>query len=111
MATPDGGLWIGFTSGGADFLKDGLITSQTCNRHDGKAAAEELVRQLPTQKDKQACLLPPIADARKIGRSIAEAVGKQAIQDGQAQVADENALRLELEANIWEPLYVPYELK
>jgi signal transduction histidine kinase/ligand-binding sensor domain-containing protein len=27
MATPDGGLWIGFSSGGADFLKDGRITS------------------------------------------------------------------------------------
>jgi signal transduction histidine kinase/ligand-binding sensor domain-containing protein len=27
MATPDGGLWIGFSSGGADFLKGGRITS------------------------------------------------------------------------------------
>jgi len=26
-ATPDGGLWIGFNYGGADFLKDGRITS------------------------------------------------------------------------------------
>jgi hypothetical protein len=30
-------------------------------------------------------------------------LGKQAIQDGQAQVADEDALNRELEANIWEP--------
>jgi signal transduction histidine kinase/ligand-binding sensor domain-containing protein len=27
MATPDGGLWIGFSNGGADFLKDDRITS------------------------------------------------------------------------------------
>jgi hypothetical protein len=27
LATPDGGLWIGFNYGGADFLKDGRITT------------------------------------------------------------------------------------
>jgi len=76
-----------------------------------KAAAEELVRHLPTLKDKEASLLPPISQARKLGREIAQAVGKQAIQDGQAQVADEDAFNCELEANIWEPAYVPYERK
>ena len=74
-----------------------------------KAAAQESVRQLPTQKDKQASLLPPIADARRLGRLIALAVGKQALLDGQAQVAGEDALKRELQANIWEPVYVPYE--
>jgi malate dehydrogenase (oxaloacetate-decarboxylating) len=29
--------------------------------------------------------------------------------DRQAQVPDEAALRRELEANTWEPVYVPYE--
>jgi malate dehydrogenase (oxaloacetate-decarboxylating) len=76
-----------------------------------KAAAMELIRHLPTQKDKQASLLPPIADARAIGRFIAQAVGKQAIEDGQAQVSDEAALSREVEANIWEPAYLPYEPK
>jgi malate dehydrogenase (oxaloacetate-decarboxylating) len=38
-------------------------------------------------------------------------VGKQAIKDGQAQVADEQALNRELQANIWEPVYVQYERK
>jgi hypothetical protein len=33
----------------------------------------------------------------------------QAIEDGQAQIADEADLQRELQANIWEPLYVPYE--
>jgi malate dehydrogenase (oxaloacetate-decarboxylating) len=42
---------------------------------------------------------------------IGEAVGKQAIQDGQAQVADEAALKRELQANVWEPVYLPYERK
>ena len=76
-----------------------------------KAAATELTHHLPTQKDKGGSLLPPISEARKLGRLIGQAVGKQAIQDGQAQVADENALNKELDANIWEPVYVPYEYK
>jgi malate dehydrogenase (oxaloacetate-decarboxylating) len=76
-----------------------------------KAAAQELVRHLPTQKDKQAGLLPPLAQARELGRMIGQAVGRQAVLDGQAQVANEEALERELQANIWEPVYVPYELK
>jgi len=76
-----------------------------------KAAATELTHHLPTQKDKEGSLLPPISEARQLGRLIGKAVGKQAIQDGQAQVADEEALNKELDANIWEPVYVPYEYK
>ena len=76
-----------------------------------KAAATELTHHLPTQKDKEGSLLPPISEARQLGRLIGQAVGKQAIRDGQAQVADEQALNRELDANIWEPVYVPYEYK
>jgi malate dehydrogenase (oxaloacetate-decarboxylating) len=75
-----------------------------------KAAAEELVRHLPTQTNKDASLLPPLYEARKLGRLIGQAVGRQAIQDGQAQVANEEELDRELDANIWEPVYLPYEL-
>jgi len=76
-----------------------------------KAAATELTHHLPTQKEKGGSLLPPMSEARQLGRLIGQAVGKQAIQDGQAQVADEDALNRELDANIWEPVYVPYEYK
>lgn len=76
-----------------------------------KAAAEELVRHLPTQKDPEASLLPPLSEARQLGRMIGQAVGRQAIRDGQAQVGDEDSLNRELQANIWEPVYVPYERK
>jgi malate dehydrogenase (oxaloacetate-decarboxylating) len=75
------------------------------------AAAKELVRLVPTQKDKKASLLPFLSDSRQLSRSIALAVGRQAIQDGQAEVADEDSLDRELQANIWEPVYVPYERK
>jgi malate dehydrogenase (oxaloacetate-decarboxylating) len=95
------GLALGIVASKARFVTDTMV----------KAAATELIRHLPTQKDKQAPLLPPISQARQLGRLIAGAVGRQAIQDGQAQVAGEDSLNRELDANIWEPQYVPYERK
>jgi malate dehydrogenase (oxaloacetate-decarboxylating) len=91
----------------------GIIASKARRVTDTmvKAAATELIRHLPTLKDKQASLLPPISEARELGRVIAQAVGRQAIKDGQAQVEGEEALNRELEANFWEPGYVPYERK
>jgi malate dehydrogenase (oxaloacetate-decarboxylating) len=75
------------------------------------AAAKELVRLVPTQKDKKASLLPSLSESRQLSRSIAQAVGRQAVHDGQAQLAGEDSLDRELQANIWEPVYVPYERK
>ena len=40
---------------------------------------------------------------------VGEAVGKQAIAEGVAGVADEDALLAELRDYVWEPVYVPYE--
>ncbi len=95
------GLALGIVASKAKRVTDTMI----------KAAAQELVRHLPTQNDKNASLLPPISEARELGRLIGLAVGRQAIRDGHAQVADEAALNRELRANIWEPVYVPYERK
>jgi malate dehydrogenase (oxaloacetate-decarboxylating) len=95
------GLALGIVASKARFVTDTMV----------KAAATELIKNLPTQKDKQAPLLPPISQARPLGRLIAEAVGRQAIKDGQAQITGEDALSRELDANIWEPQYVPYERK
>jgi malate dehydrogenase (oxaloacetate-decarboxylating) len=89
----------------------GIIASKARRVTDAMvmAASKELVQLAPTQKDKQAPLLPSLVDSRKLSRSIAQAVGRQAIQDGQAQVAGEGELEREIDANIWEPVYVPYE--
>jgi malate dehydrogenase (oxaloacetate-decarboxylating) len=95
------GLALGILASKAKRVTDTMV----------KAAAEELVRQLPTQKDKQASLLPPLAQARQLGRMIGQAVGRQAMLDGQAQVADEAELEREIAANIWDPVYMPYEFK
>ena len=95
------GLALGIVASKARRVTDTMI----------KAAAQELVRHLPTQKDKQASLLPPLSDARSLAALIGRAVGKQAIQDGQAQVGGEAALEREVQVNIWEPIYAPYERK
>jgi len=95
------GLALGIVASKARRVTDTMI----------KAAAQELVRHLPTQKDKQASLLPQLSEARSLAALIGRAVGKQAIQDGQAQVGGDAALEREVQANIWEPIYTPYERK
>lgn len=95
------GLALGILASRAKRVTDSMI----------KAAATELIQNLPTQKDKNASLLPPLSEARRLGRVIGEAVGRQAIRDGQAQIAGEKELSRELDANIWEPVYESYEHK
>jgi len=91
----------------------GIIASKAKRVTDAMVmvAAKELVRLTPTQKDKRASLLPSLSESRQLSRAIAQAVGKQAIQDGQSQLSGEESLDRELQANIWEPVYVPYERK
>ncbi len=73
------------------------------------ASAKALAGLSPTQKDKNADLLPPIADSRAIALVVAEAVGKQAIAEGIAGLTDSKAFESELRAYVWEPCYLPYE--
>jgi malate dehydrogenase (oxaloacetate-decarboxylating) len=93
------GLALGIIASKARHVTDTMIM----------AAAKELARLVPTHKDKSANLLPPLSDSRHLSRLIARAVGKRALQDGEAQIEDEDMLERELDANIWEPVYVPYE--
>ena len=95
------GLALGIVASRAKRVTDTMVM----------AAAKELARLVPTQKDKKANLLPSLSESRQLSLSIAQAVGRQTIQDGQAQVAGEDSLDRELQANIWEPVYVPYERK
>jgi malate dehydrogenase (oxaloacetate-decarboxylating) len=95
------GLALGIIASRARRVTDTMI----------KAAAEELARHAPTVKDKEASLLPSISEARRLARLIGRAVGRQAMEDGQAQLSSEADLDRELQANIWEPVYVPYERK
>jgi malate dehydrogenase (oxaloacetate-decarboxylating) len=73
------------------------------------AAAHALAGLSPTREDRNAPLLPPIGDSRKVGMVVAEAVGRQAIADGVAEIADPEGLQAQLRAYVWEPVYQPYE--
>jgi malate dehydrogenase (oxaloacetate-decarboxylating) len=73
------------------------------------AAAKALAQLSPAREDRSKPLLPPVADSRKVGLLVGEAVGRQAITDGVAEVADAEALSDQLRAYVWEPVYLPYE--
>ena len=93
------GLALGILASKARRVSDAMIM----------ASAKALAAQSPTQRDKNADLLPPIVDSRKISFLVAEAVGKQAVAEGLAGVADEDVFGKELREYIWEPVYHPYE--
>jgi malate dehydrogenase (oxaloacetate-decarboxylating) len=92
------GLALGIISSKARQVSDAMI----------KASAIALAELAPTRQSKSANLLPPLASIRSVSLAIAKAVGNQAIQDGSATV-DEDQFEQELAANIWEPVYEPYE--
>jgi malate dehydrogenase (oxaloacetate-decarboxylating) len=92
------GLALGIISSKARQVSDAMI----------KAAAIALAELAPTRQNKRANLLPPLASIRSVSLAIAKAVGNQAIKEGSATV-DEDQFEQELAANIWEPVYEPYE--
>jgi malate dehydrogenase (oxaloacetate-decarboxylating) len=73
------------------------------------AAAKTLASLSPARNDNTAALLPPMADSRKIGLVVGEAVARQAIADGVADGTGEESLKERLLAYVWEPVYLPYE--
>ncbi len=96
------GLALGILASRATRVSDAMIM----------ASAKALAALSPTRMDRNASLLPPIADSRKVALVVAEAVGKQAMVEGIAKVmdvTDVEALKNELHAYAWDPVYLPYE--
>ena len=89
------GLALGVVSSQARRISDEMI----------KAAALALADLSPASS-----LLPPLEDIRSVSRKVAGAVGRKAMQQGLSDL-DEAQFETALEANIWEPVYVPYELE
>ncbi len=89
----------------------GILVSQAKRVTDAMimAAAKTLAALSPARTDRDAPLLPPIADVRKISLVVAKAVALQAIADGVADAVEEAALVEDLRAYVWEPVYRPYE--
>ena len=73
------------------------------------AAARALALLSPAREDKNAPLLPPIADSRHVSLFVAEAVAQQAISDAVAAISDAATLDAQLRAYVWDPVYLPYE--
>lgn len=93
------GLALGILVSRADRVTDGMMM----------AAAKALANLSPARNDKNAPLLPPIADSRKVSRAVATAVGKAAMAERVSAIPDAESLERELDAYIWEPVYLPYE--
>ncbi len=89
----------------------GVISSQASRVSDAmiKTAALALADLSPARNDKRASLLPPLESIRSVSSMVAKAVGLQAIHQGLTP-GDESGFEAALASNIWEPVYLPYEL-
>jgi malate dehydrogenase (oxaloacetate-decarboxylating) len=89
----------------------GILVSRARRVTDGMmmAAAKALASVSPTVQDKNAPLLPPIAESRSVALAVADAVFRQAVSDGVAGVEDATNPAELLRAYVWEPVYHPYE--
>ena len=89
----------------------GILVSKASRVTEGMimAAAKTLASLSPARADMTAALLPPIADSRKVGMIVGEAVALQAVADGVAEGGEEATLKDRLRAYVWEPVYLPYE--
>ena len=93
------GLALGILVSRATRVTDAMIMS----------AAKTLAGLSPTCQDKNAPLLPPVRDSRKIALVVAKAVARQAIAEGVAAIENSATLSQQLRAYVWQPVYVPYQ--
>ena len=93
------GLALGVIASKARHVSDGMIM----------AAANTLAGLSPTRKDRGSRLLPPLSDSRNIALAVAQAVGKQAMNEGLAEETDSDTFLDELRAFMWTPIYARYE--
>jgi malate dehydrogenase (oxaloacetate-decarboxylating) len=89
----------------------GILVSRATRVTDGMimAATKALASLSPARADKNAPLLPPIADARKTSAAVAEGVFRQAIADGVAEPTSDAEIAEKLSDYMWEPVYRLYE--
>ncbi len=91
------GLALGIVAGRARRVSDAMIMT----------AARTLASLSPVEKDRNANLLPPLAESRRLSRVIAAAVTRQAVSEGLSDLKDSD-IDAAVDANIWEPKYLPY---
>jgi malate dehydrogenase (oxaloacetate-decarboxylating) len=72
------------------------------------AAARVVAELSPARHDRNANLLPPMVELRKISFQVAVAVAAQAIAEGLAQPMSEENIASAVRAKMWEPVYATY---
>jgi len=92
------GLALGIVAAKARRVSDAMFMT----------AARALAELSPVEKDRNASLLPPLAQSRQLSRVIAAAVARQAIAEGLSDLKDFE-VEAAVEANVWEPVYLKYE--
>jgi malate dehydrogenase (oxaloacetate-decarboxylating) len=89
----------------------GILVSRARRVTEGMimAAAKALAGLSPSRADKSAPLLPSVAESRKVGLVVAEAVARQAIGEGAAAIDRSAPLADLIRDYVWNPVYVHYE--
>ena len=73
-------------------------------------AARTLADQVSTERLAAGALYPPVEDLRPVTRAVALAVARAAVDGGLAGIAPGTDVTAEVDAAMWWPDYVPYEL-
>jgi len=91
------GLGLGVLAAGARRVSDAMFMS----------AARALAECSPARHHPASPLLPPLAESRRVARSIALAVAAAAIRDGIAKPQSPSELEACVDATMWRPRYLP----
>ena len=92
------GLGLGAIVVEASRISDGMVL----------AAARTLASHVTDERLSTGALYPPISDLRRVSRTIAIAVGREAVRAGLAAPMTDDELEAAVEASMWWPDYVPY---
>ena len=89
----------------------GILIAQARRVSDGMmmAAARKLASLTPVDCDRDAPLLPPISESRRISAAIAQAVAIAAQAEGLAGIPPGADLDELIRNYMWDPVYLPYE--
>ncbi len=95
------GLGLGILASGARRVSDGMFM----------AAARALADYSAARHDPTNPLLPPLAESRRLSRTIAVAVARAARDEGLTAAYDAEEIEERIDAKIWEPRYLPMTLR
>jgi malate dehydrogenase (oxaloacetate-decarboxylating) len=93
------GMGLGILCVGARRVSDSMFM----------AACKAVVEMSPARLNKEASLLPPVGELRRVSMAVAKAVAHQAVKDRLADPCDEALIDQRIHACMWEPHYQSYE--